>query len=99
MDGSRQRERIVAALKSKDEIEEDYTDEEKKNKYLIPEQKLTHNEGVKFIDRTLQYLQQQGASAADILFLPRLCDKAAQQKNQRVKQKKLPDIFRVSNIV
>lgn len=57
---------IIVKFKSKDEIEEDSTDEGEE----MPRQKLTPNGGgVKLIEGTLQYLQEPGAPAMVILFL------------------------------
>ncbi|GFW50531.1 hypothetical protein TNCV_2888341 [Trichonephila clavipes] len=39
--------------------------------------KLSHSEGLKAVETTLSYFEQQGASVMDLLFLRRLRDEAA----------------------
>lgn len=83
-------EDIVSALKSREENEEDSDyDEEDSNQ----NSKLTHSEGLKFIEGTLQYLQEQGAAAMDILFLRRIRDEAARRRNKSEKQMKITNFF------
>ncbi|GFT91451.1 hypothetical protein TNCV_4286061 [Trichonephila clavipes] len=42
-----------------------------------PTLKISHSEGIKAVETTLQYFAQQGASVMDLLFLRRLYDEAA----------------------
>ncbi|XP_046686593.1 jerky protein homolog-like [Homalodisca vitripennis] len=92
--GPTSEEEIVDALKSREDSEEESEDDED----TTQKSKLTHSEGVKFFEGAIQYLQEQGTTGMDILFLRRLRDEAARRRNQTtVASKNIKVVQRVTS--
>ena len=76
---------IVALVKeNEDKNEDESEDEEMEDNGKV--KKMTHSEGLKAAEGMLRYLEEQGASAMDILFLRRLRDEAARRRNECERQ-------------
>ena len=56
--------------------------------------KISHSEGLKAVETTLQYFEQQGASVLDLLFLRRLRDEAAKRRVQCGTQQDITHFFK-----
>lgn len=84
---------IVAAVKGR-EAEKEEGDSEDDMGSSQQEERISHSEGLKHIEETLRYLQQQqGSSAMDILFLRRLRDEAARRRIGKEKQSSIKQFF------
>lgn len=83
---------IVAAVKGRG-AEEEEDDSEYDMESSQQEEKMSHSDGVKCIEQALRYLQQQGSSAMDVLFLRRLRDEAARRRIETEKQSSIKHFF------
>ena len=83
---------IIAAVKGRD-VEGDDSEEEEEEDHR-QERKVSHSEAVKFIEGTLQYLEQQNATGMEILFLRRLRDQAARRRVETEKQSSITGFFK-----
>lgn len=71
LDGSSEplgKDEIVAAVKGRGKEEEE-DDSESNMESSQQEERISHRGGVKSFEEALHYLQQQGSSAMDVLFL------------------------------
>ncbi|GFR09827.1 jerky protein homolog-like [Trichonephila clavata] len=75
---------IIASVSVNDEISENDADIKVEDPVQTP--KISHSEGLKAVETTLQYFEQQGASVMDLMFLRRLRDEAAKRTVQYEKQ-------------
>lgn len=82
---------IVAAVKGQNVGAEDSEDEIESDQQ---EEKMSHSEGLKFIEGALCYLEQQNTTGMDILFLRRLRDDAARRRVDNEKQSSIKNFFK-----
>lgn len=84
---------IIAAVKNQG-AEKEEGDSEDDTERSNQEEKMSHSDGEKYLEGALRYLEQQGSSAMDILFLRRLRDEAARCRIEKEKQSSIKQFFK-----